>query len=198
MIFDDLRAIQREHGYLRSEPVQALSKSLNIPLYQINGVAEFYPEFHLTPPAKAHIEVCRDMACHLRGADRLSADLRQKFLPLGKRAVDVHERSCLGQCDHAPALTINEIVYRNITVEQAEILVQTCLLGTEPPKPAPDRPATPLNLKSNPYSETEKWRPEKLVETRDYDGVIASLKAAGLPGMGGAGFPHQHQVGRGA
>jgi NADH:ubiquinone oxidoreductase subunit F (NADH-binding)/NADH:ubiquinone oxidoreductase subunit E len=187
LLFDELRAIQHKHGYLPPEPLQALSKQMNLPLYKINGVAEFYPEFHLTPPAKIHVEVCRDMTCHLRGADRLTVDLRQRFLPLGKKVVDIHERSCLGQCDSAPAITINETLFRNVTMEQAEILVQTALAGLELP-PAPARPA--VKLKSDPYTGVEKYGAlRKLVETQDWDGVIATLKAAGLCGMGGAGFP---------
>ena len=119
LLFDELRAIQHKHGYLPADQLQTLSKHIGLPLYRINGVAEFYPEFHTTPPAKLHLEVCRDMTCHLRGADKLIADLRSRFLPMGKSMVDVHERSCLGQCDRAPAMTVNETLYRNVTVEQA-------------------------------------------------------------------------------
>lgn len=188
MLFDELRAIQHKHGYLPAEQLHALSKQLNLPLYRINGVAEFYPEFHLSPPAKFHVEVCRDMTCHLRGAERLTADLRQRFQEMGKGVVDIHERSCLGQCDFAPALTINETLFRNVTVEQAEILLQTALAGLELLKPAPVQPS--LELKSDPYRGGEKYGAlRNLVQTRDWDGVIATLKAAGLGGMGGAGFP---------
>src|SRR6201999_2756744 len=95
-----------------------------------------------------------------------------------------------GQCDNAPALTVNEVVYRNLTIEQAEILIHTWLTGPEPPKPASDRAAVPLNLKADPYGDGQKYGALRtLIETRDYDGVIGALKAAGLPGMGGAGFP---------
>ncbi len=188
MIFDELREIQHKHGYLAPEAVQALAKQLSIPLYQINGVAEFYPEFHKTPPAKIHIEVCRDMVCHLRGADKLTADLRQRFLPMGKKIVGVHERSCLGQCDAAPALTINEAVFRDASSEQTEIAVRASLAGLDAPQQA--KPRASFALKSDPYVGAEKYGAlRKLVETRNWDGVIAELKAAGLGGMGGAGFP---------
>ena len=50
MIFDDLRAIQDQYGYLPGPQLEALSKRTNIPLYQIHGVADFYPHFHLAPP----------------------------------------------------------------------------------------------------------------------------------------------------
>ena len=107
MLFDDMRAIQHKYGYLPAEQIQALAKApADIPLYQINGVAEFYPEFRVSPPAQAVVEVCTDMACHLRGAETLFAELEQRFAKLGKRAVEIHRRSCLGQCDSAPALTL--------------------------------------------------------------------------------------------
>ena len=117
MLFDEMRAIQHKHGYLPAEQIQVLSKNLNIPLYQINGVAEFYPEFRVSPPAQAMVEVCTDMACHLYGAETIFGELEQRFSKMGKRAVEIHRRSCLGQCDFAPALTINEAVFRNVTLD---------------------------------------------------------------------------------
>ena len=83
MLFDEMRAIQHKFGYLPPEQIQSLSRTLKIPLYRINGVAEIYPEFRLAPPAQAMVEVCTDIACHLRGADALVADLEQRFAKMG-------------------------------------------------------------------------------------------------------------------
>ena len=75
VIFDDLRAIQLRYGFLPKAELEALSQRTQTPLYQIHGVASFYPHFHLAPPAKAEIRVCADMSCHLNGACELRADL---------------------------------------------------------------------------------------------------------------------------
>jgi formate dehydrogenase beta subunit len=188
MLFDEMRAIQHKHGYLPADEIQQLSKELEIPLYRINGVAEFYPEFRVNPPAQAMVEVCTDMACHLRGADTLFNDLEQRFAKLGKRAVELHRRSCLGQCDSAPALTLNEVLYRNITSELAENHIQAKLAGIELPVPVVER--MPVQLQADPYRGKQKYGAlRSLLETRDVDGVILKLKEAGLGGMGGAGFP---------
>jgi len=65
-IFEQLRSIQTEYGYLPADQLKALSKSAEIPLFQIHGVADFYPHFHLSPPPKVSARVCSDMSCHLR------------------------------------------------------------------------------------------------------------------------------------
>ena len=187
MIFDDLRAIQSQYGYLPGEQLEALSERTSIPLYRIHGVADFYPHFHLKPPPKVNLRVCSDMSCHLRGADSLEAGLKQRFQGMTASDLFIGECSCLGQCDGAPAISINDHSYRSVTPAQAEALVLTALGGGS----LPELPAqtTSSVLASDPYTGQERYGAlRRLVQTRDWDGVIAQLKASGLPGLGGAGF----------
>ncbi|HEV2689024.1 MAG TPA: NAD(P)H-dependent oxidoreductase subunit E, partial [Bryobacteraceae bacterium] len=187
MIFDDLRAIQQQYGYLPGDQLEALSKRTQTPLYRIHGVADFYPHFHLKPPPKVNLRVCSDMTCHLRGADALRAGLKQRFTGMNESDVTIGEVSCLGQCDGACAVSINDHIYRGVTPAQAEALVLTALGGSE----LPEMPAhgAANGLASDPYKNSEKYGAlRRLVKSRDYDGLIAQLKAAGLPGLGGAGF----------
>ncbi len=189
MIFDDLRAIQSQYGYLPAEQLQQLSQRTHTPLYRIHGVADFFPHFHLSRPPKVRMNVCSDMSCHLRGAVDLKSALEQRFRGMSDKDVKVGEVSCLGQCDGAPAVSINDHIYRSVTTAQAEALVLTALGGSE----LPDMPADEKldgYLASDPYAGDEHYGAvRRLIETRDWDGVIALLKAAGLSGMGGAGFP---------
>jgi formate dehydrogenase beta subunit len=187
-IFDRLRAIQSQHGYLPAEQLQALSKSAEIPLYQINGVAGFYPHFHLKRPPKVSVRVCGDLSCHLRGGSSIQSELSSKFGATKKKDVSVSPVSCLGQCDGAPAASINESIYRNVTEAQLEALVVKELSGSS----RPDTPAGPRKtaLEADPYQDGRAYGAlRKLVKTRDFDQVIEQLKASGLGGLGGAGFP---------
>src|SRR5271165_2093470 len=104
VIFDDLRAIQLRHGFLPKAELQALSERVKVPLYQIHSVASFYPHFHLAQPPKAEIRVCADMSCHLNGACELRADLVRRFAHSQPEDVHIRDVSCLGRCDHAPAI----------------------------------------------------------------------------------------------
>ncbi|HVW85050.1 MAG TPA: NADH-ubiquinone oxidoreductase-F iron-sulfur binding region domain-containing protein, partial [Bryobacteraceae bacterium] len=122
------------------------------------------------------------------GADDLVSALEQRFAKMGKRAVEIHKRSCLGQCDFAPALTLNEVLHRQITFEHAENHIQAKLAGIELPVPVFEH--QPVELLADPYRGKQRYGAlRQIIESRDWDGVIASLKNAGLGGMGGAGFP---------
>jgi NADH:ubiquinone oxidoreductase subunit F (NADH-binding)/NADH:ubiquinone oxidoreductase subunit E len=188
LIFDDLRAIQNQYGYLPGEQLEALSKHSQIPLFRLHGVADFYPHFHLKPPPKVTLRVCADMSCHLRGADTLRTGLKQRFQGMSESDVLIGEVSCLGQCDGAPAVSINDHIYRGVTAAQAEALVLTALGGSNLPHvPAVEKTN---GLASDPYRDSERYDAlRRIVATRDWDGVIAQLKASGLSGLGGAGFP---------
>jgi NADH:ubiquinone oxidoreductase subunit F (NADH-binding)/(2Fe-2S) ferredoxin len=174
---------------LPADQLQELSKLSKIPLYRIHGVADFFPHFHLTRPPKVRMNVCTDMSCHLRGADDLKASLQQRFRGMSDKDLAVGDVSCLGQCDGAPSVSINDHIYRSVTTAQAEALVLTALGGNELPE-MPPFDEKPGFLGSDPYAGVAHYGAVRsLIASRDWDGVVATLKASGLSGMGGAGFP---------
>ena len=106
---------------------------------------------------------------------------------MSDRDIEVREVSCLGQCDGAPAISINDRIFRNVNAPQAEALVLTAL-GGPLPEDAPE--STLENLPADPYHDSPRYGAlRKLLETGDVTPVIAQLKASGLSGLGGAGFP---------
>lgn len=188
VIFDDLRAIQLRHGFLPKAELEALSVRTQTPLYQIHSVASFYPHFHLMPPARAEIRVCADMSCHLNGACELRAELEARFAGVSKRDVEIRDVSCLGRCDHAPAVSVNDHIFTNVTAEYAEALARAAIRGDELREDHPQ--AQRVECASDPYDGPEKYRVlRQLIIGQDYDEVLATLKESELRGMGGAGFP---------
>src|SRR5271157_2612806 len=95
-----------------------MSRRLNIPVSQIHAVVSFYPHFRLTAPPKLDIRVCADMSCHLRGAPQLRKDLKVEFAAAGTDEAVVRDVSCLGRCDTAPAVSINDVIYSGLSTEQ--------------------------------------------------------------------------------
>jgi NADH:ubiquinone oxidoreductase subunit F (NADH-binding)/NADH:ubiquinone oxidoreductase subunit E len=192
LIFDDLREIQHQFGYLPAEQLRALAQKIDLPLYRIHGVASFYPHFRFTPPPKADVRVCQDMSCHLRGAAQLRTSLESAFPQTGQSAdnqnVAIRNVSCLGRCGEAPAVSINDHIFAGVSESRVREMVRGLLAGSPLPEPPPTQGA--VECASDPYRGQQRYGAvRRLVESRDWDSAFATLKASGLRGLGGAGFP---------
>ncbi len=187
-MFDELRVIQHEFGYLPADQLRRLADRIDVPLSQIHAVASFYPHFQLTPPPQVDVRVCADMSCHLCGGVEVKAALDQAFRGTSPETVSIRDVSCLGRCDQAPAISINDRIYCNVQGERTAAVVKDLLSGGALPEPLRERGRTPVI--SDPYKGSSNYSVvRKFVETRDWTGIVATLKASGLRGMGGAGFP---------
>jgi formate dehydrogenase beta subunit len=129
LIFEELKAIQREHGYIPAEELAALAGRIDVPISRLHGVASFYPHFHLAPPARAEVKVCGDMSCHLRGACELKASLERRYAGASPEDVSIRDASCLGRCDAAPAISINDRIYSGVSEIEADALVRLAMAG---------------------------------------------------------------------
>jgi formate dehydrogenase beta subunit len=200
-----LQAIQERLGWLPRDELVALSRDVRRPLYEIEGLISFYPHFRTDPPKKVALQVCHDLSCWLQGADQRIAALRERF---GEDAeVELVEVSCIGRCDAAPVVAINE---RPAPAADAEALIEAARAGqpSEPAEPPaqeaqpPDQPALlPPSADSgdggtrwpnDPYAPgQQRYAALRAVLSGELDPgrVIAGLADSGLRGMGGAGFP---------
>ena len=190
----ELRSIQEKFGYLPAEQLESLATELGVPLSQIHAVASFYPHFHLTPPARIDVRVCSDMSCHLRGGDDLRRQLERAFRGTSPQTLAIRDVSCLGRCDQAPALCVNEAIYGNMDGARAVSMLQEILTGG--PLPAESSEIEPVQLAMDPYKGSRAYGVVKhLVETRNVNGVIAALKASRAARPGRGRISHRHEVG---
>jgi NADH-quinone oxidoreductase subunit F len=113
-ILDDLREIQREFGVVGLEDVRRVADENRVPPAVAYGVASFYSmivldhypaEFCAADPRHV-IRVCDGPVCCLR--DGLTACLEVERWARGREDVAVTRTSCIGLCDMAPALSIDE------------------------------------------------------------------------------------------
>jgi formate dehydrogenase beta subunit len=187
-VFEELRAIQRDFGYLPADQLQTLAASINVPVSQIHAVASFYPHFHLSPPPRVDVRVCADMSCHLCGSDKVRSALDSAFQGADPEEICIRDVSCLGRCDQAPAVMMNDKIYGQVNSRDAVTMAQDVLAGK--PLSASHHDAERMAVVSDPYQGRGQYAVVRhLVETRNGQEIIETLKAAGLRGMGGAGFP---------
>lgn len=123
-----LQEIQREQGYLTEEVLNGVGKYLNLPANKVYGVATFYDQFRFHPQGLYHIRICRGTACHLFGSSTFQAELeRQLRVKAGQSSKDrrysLEISNCLGACDSAPVVSVNDTVYTRVTAEMLTSII---------------------------------------------------------------------------
>lgn len=119
---------QREFGWLSNDALMGVSKVLNLPEAMVRGTASFYAMFRHTPPGRNIIQICTNVSCMILGAERIVDFIRERYeidengmSKDGRYSLVIME--CIGACDMAPAMLVNEDLYGNLTEEKiVEIL----------------------------------------------------------------------------
>lgn len=120
-----LQAVQEKYRYLPREVFPYIAQKTGVSEARIYGVATFYKNFSLDPKGHFVIKICDGTACHVRKSDlilgkiRDALELSEKKITTGDLGFTVETVACLGACSLAPALTVNDKVYPNMTAESA-------------------------------------------------------------------------------
>ncbi|MCU1665356.1 MAG: Respiratory-chain dehydrogenase domain 51 kDa subunit [Pseudonocardia sp.] len=182
-----LNAIQARLGWLPREELEELARDTRRPRYEIEGLISFYPHFRTEPPVKVALHACHDLPCWLRGGEERLAELRERYG--ADSDVELVEVSCLGRCDIAPAVAVNE---RPAPVADADDLVDAAkgsgvgdAAAATRTEPWPNDPYPAGSGVEDRYATLRALLAGKL----DADEIVSMLKDSGLRGMGGAGFP---------
>ena len=113
-IIGALMGVQREHGgHLSQTIIDAVADYMQLPRITAYEVATFYSMFNLSPTGQFQLSVCSNIACMLNGADAIIDTIKET---LAVEAGQVSEDglfslklvSCLGHCDNAPMLQVND------------------------------------------------------------------------------------------
>ncbi|MEC9009926.1 MAG: NAD(P)H-dependent oxidoreductase subunit E, partial [Planctomycetota bacterium] len=178
----ELLDLQCQHGYLADQQLEELAQRRGVPRYRIEGLVSFYSQFRRTPPPTRQIAVCRDVVCKINGCDNLRTGLEQ--LAKNDEELEIVEVSCLGRCDHAPAVAVNHHPAGPAT--DADCLLDD---NTVPWLEVPG----PRGWQADPYPTVDDRYNTLAQLVSDLpalaDSCISRLNDAGLRGMGGAGFP---------
>ena len=181
---------QEEQGYLDERALHELAKQRGVPFYEIQGLVSFYPFFRTTPPPRKIVRVCRDICCAMQGSIEEGSAAADKLA--NHEDVEVEWVSCLGRCDTAPVVTVNE---RLVSAETATDLSALLAVVEAEETVASEVSATQpvLTWNCDPYSRAaDRYGTlrELLFGSEDLATVcVERLTASGLRGRGGAGFP---------
>jgi NADH:ubiquinone oxidoreductase subunit E len=113
-----LHEVHAESGWFSVELTRYLSQRLGVPFAELYGVISFYALFKTAPAARTVLRLCKGVPCYLHGAYELGLRLQELAgLGPGEQGSDLQWEwfACLGQCDRAPAMLVDETAVGNVT-----------------------------------------------------------------------------------
>ncbi|HSB66716.1 MAG TPA: NADH-ubiquinone oxidoreductase-F iron-sulfur binding region domain-containing protein [Anaerolineales bacterium] len=194
-ILEMLAELQEERHFLEKRDITDIGRAVHIPPASTYGVASFYSMLNLDEKVDNVVRVCDGPVCWLCGGEAAHTSVDQAMV--GKSGWKVTRTSCLGLCDRAPAVLIND--------QQAGPLV----VGTENEiirgwhgKETDYRQPRPGELRVM-MANAGVIEPDSLASALQYgayqglqsalqresEAVLSEVEASGLTGRGGAGFP---------
>jgi NADH-quinone oxidoreductase subunit E len=124
---------QREEGYIKKEAIREIAALLELDVTEVASIVGFYTLYHDEKAGKYRMQVCSDLPCALRGADKfLEALCSNLGVKVGETTPDglvtVEAVMCLAACDRAPMFQLQEadrITYHeNMTIDKTMELVE--------------------------------------------------------------------------
>ena len=122
-LIDILHDTQSAIGYLPKEALEVIHQGLNVPLSRVYSVATFFKAFSLTPRGRNLINVCMGTACHVRGSDKVLAQIEKELnIKSGENTKDLkftlETVNCVGACALGPMVIIGEDYHGEMTPEK--------------------------------------------------------------------------------
>ena len=126
---DALRIVQKRRRWVSDESISDIALLLNMTPAELDAVATFYNFIYRKPVGRHVVQICDSMVCWTMGYDPLR-ELLQKKLGIGPGGTTQDNRftllpvACLGACDRAPAMLVDEDLYGPVTPEMLDGILE--------------------------------------------------------------------------
>jgi len=192
-----LREVQERFGHIPRQAISRLASKLSIPRAHIESVASFYSFLHLEPNGEFRVLFSDNITDRMLGSQALMEQMcQQLWLQPGKVSEDglvsIGTTSCTGMCDQGPALLVNNRAITRLTHQRVQEIAQLIRNRTS----LNDWPADFFHIEDNIRRSglllgNTLALGEVLRAALSLGGekIVESIKASGLRGRGGAGFP---------
>jgi NADH-quinone oxidoreductase subunit E len=120
---DALMAIRMRRGWVSDEALTDLAAVMQVSAHELDSVATFYNLIFRKPVGRHVILLCDSVSCWIMGYETVRAHMEQRLgIALGGTTADgrftLLTVPCLGACDEAPAMMIDEELHGHLTPER--------------------------------------------------------------------------------
>ncbi len=125
-----LQEIQDTFGYLTDEILETVGSHVNLPINKVYGVATFYDQFRFRRRGLYHFQICQGTACYLFGSHNFREELEHQLkVKAGNTSrdgkVSLEVIHCMGACEAAPILKVNDTLYPRISTEELTRIIRS-------------------------------------------------------------------------
>ena len=126
---DALKIIQQHRGWVPDESVVDIAELLSMSTAQVEGVASFYSRIYRYEVGHHVILICDGISCMIMGYEAIYDHISGKLgIRLGETTHDkkftLLPISCLGDCDNAPSMMIDNEHYNRLTIKKIDQILE--------------------------------------------------------------------------
>jgi NADH-quinone oxidoreductase subunit E len=124
-----MKIVQRHRGWVSDESLEDLAPLLEMSVAELDNVATFYNLIYRKPVGENVILLCDSISCWLMGYEGIRDHLQDRLgIQYGETTSDgkftLLPMVCLGTCDHAPAMMVGEDLYRDLSPEKVDQILE--------------------------------------------------------------------------
>jgi NADH-quinone oxidoreductase subunit E len=126
---DAMKIVQRHRGWVSDESIRDIAELLEMTPADLDGVATFYNLIYRKPVGRHVILLCNSVSCWIMGYERLREQLSKRLeIQPGETSADgrftLLPIVCLGDCNHAPVLMIDNDQHRDLSPDSLEGILE--------------------------------------------------------------------------
>lgn len=124
-----LKAVQKRRGWVSDDAVKAIAAVLEMSAEELDNVATFYSLIFRKPVGRHVIMTCDSVSCWIMGSESIRKKLKEKLgVDQGQTTPDgkftVLPNACLGCCDKAPALMVDDDLHVNVDPSKLDQILE--------------------------------------------------------------------------
>ena len=125
-----LKIIQGYRGYVSDEAIKDIAPLFGLTPDELDSIATFYTSIFRKPVGRHLIFMCDGVSCWVMGYEGLLGQLRERLgIGFGETTVDgkftLLPASCIGACDHAPALIVDGKLYGDLDIQKIDEILKS-------------------------------------------------------------------------
>jgi NADH-quinone oxidoreductase subunit E len=125
-----LHCVQDANGFVSQADAAAIADYIGMPAIQVIEALTWYSMFDREPQGRYVIKVCRNIACSLRGSERIVEHLQRRLgIDVGQTTPDgrftLRTVECLASCGTAPAMQVNRAYHEQLDESKLDQILES-------------------------------------------------------------------------